>query len=172
MKKLLSALASLLLFASYTQAQTNSQWSDFLNFLGSSSNLMVATYGIVNTHTHKPGEGIALAYRLSDYVVAVTRMEYKDHRLWGSSLSLQLQVPVAIGPATIVPLAYAGIDTAWSGKGDENLNAQSIVGTGVAIRTPASWKKSKLVPRDLLVSVEKVSDEPGKNIRFGALWDF
>lgn len=136
---------------------------DFLT--SSSTNWMVVPYGIVNSKFDKFGGGIAVAYKLSEFVAPALRLDYYDGRVWMPSASLQLQAPVRImNKFELIPFAFSGLATPLSGKGNENGTAVGIFGAGAAIRIGARW--------DIIGDVEKWSGFEGLQYRMGVVFKF
>lgn len=111
--------------------------TDVFKFLGQGSNWLVAPYGILTGSGSKYdfGAGIALGYKLNDYVVPTMRLDYLDRRLWMPSASLQLQAPVTLfGKVTVIPFGFTGIAVPISGAGTGNGEVVGIFGAGGAVR--------------------------------------
>ena len=140
--------------------------SPVFQFLASSSsNWFVAPYGIATTKASKYGGGLAIGYKLSDYVAPVMRLDYLDGTLWMPSASLQLQVPFTLfGKVTTIPFTFAGIATPIAGAGTLNGSAVGIYGAGAAFRLTTKF--------DFVGDIEKWSSFPGQQIRFGVLYKF
>lgn len=171
MKNLL--LVSVLAFATLTasaQTDTNAPANPIIDspvfgFLSHGSNFMVAPYGIVNTTDGKYGGGVAVAYKINDFVAPMMRVDYYDGTVWMPSASLQLQAPITLfGKFTVVPFAFSGIGTPIAGKGKDNGTAVGIFGAGLAARVSTHF--------DLVADVEKWSGFNGQQIRFGVLYKF
>lgn len=172
MKNLL--LVSVLALATFTasaQTDTNAPVSNpiidspVFGFLSHGSNFMVAPYGIVNTTDGKYGGGVALAYKINDFVAPMMRVDYYDGTVWMPSASLQLQASITLfGKFTVVPFAFSGIGTPIAGKGKDNGTAVGIFGAGLAARVSTHF--------DLVADVEKWSGFNGQQIRFGVLYKF
>jgi hypothetical protein len=134
------------------------------NFLAQGSNFMIAPYGIVSTDG-KTGGGLAIAYKLSDFVVPTMRLDYYDHEVWMPSASLQLQAPLTLaGKLTVIPFAFSGIATAVAGRGAENGTVVGIFGAGGAVRLSTTV--------DLVADYEHWTGFKGDQIRFGVLFKF
>src|SRR5882757_3770262 len=84
-------------------------------FLGNGSNFMFAVYGIAGVDFKKFGGGVAIAYKITDFVAPVARLDYYDGNLWMPSGSLQLQVPLKFGSVKIIPFGFSGIATPVGG---------------------------------------------------------
>jgi hypothetical protein len=133
-------------------------------FLGQGSNYMIAPYGIV-TSAGKCGGGIAVGYKVSEFVVPMLRADYLDGTLFMPSASLQLQAPITLtGKFTTIPFAFAGIATPLAGKGIDNGTAVGIFGAGMAARVSTHC--------DIVFDVEKWSGFSGQQYRFGVLYKF
>lgn len=138
--------------------------SRVIEFLSAGTNYMFAPYGIITTDG-KVGGGIALAYKLSDFVVPTLRFDYLDKAVWMPSASVQLQAPLVIGGKfTVIPFAFAGIATTVAGRGADNGDPVGIFGVGAAVRVAQHW--------DLVADYEKWSGFSGDQIRFGVLYKF
>lgn len=139
--------------------------SPIFGFLSQGTNWMIAPYGIANTTAGKYGGGVALAYKLSDFVAPMMRVDYYDGTIWMPSASLQLQAPITLfGKVTVIPFAFSGIGTPLAGKGKDNGSAVGIFGAGLAARVSTKF--------DLVADVEKWSGFNGQQIRFGVLYKF
>lgn len=126
--------------------------ADFISFAttAGATNWMIAPYGIYDAGSKTGGGGIALAYKLSDFVVPTMRLDYVNREIWMPSGTLQLQAPVTFfGKVTVIPFVFGGIATPIAGKGADNGSAVGMFGTGGAIRL-----SSRL---DLVGDVEKWS---------------
>lgn len=165
---LLATILSLAAPGLLAQTATNNPIVDspIFQFLSqSSTNWFVAPYGIATTTGNKYGAGIAVGYKLSDYVAPVMRLDDIDGTLWMPSASLQLQVPIIImGKVTVIPFSFAGIATPLAGAGNLNGSAVGIFGAGAAFRLSSRF--------DVVGDVEKWSNFPGQQIRFGFLYKF
>jgi hypothetical protein len=175
MNKILTLSAIILALALPATAQTNDTSTNataliggpattLLNFLGTGSNWFAAPYGIVGTDS-KFGGGVAVGYKISEFVVPVMRLDYYDSTVWMPSASLQLQAPLTImGKFTLIPFAFAGLATPIAGKGADNGSAVGIFGAGAAVRISSRF--------DIVADVEKWSGFKGEQIRAGVLWKF
>lgn len=171
MKKILSLALILLSGVLSLNAQTtnNNVATDALNksfsFLESGSNFMVASYGITSSDFRKFGGGVAIAYKLSEYVAPVVRLDVYDHSLFMPSGSMQLQVPIAFGAKLkVIPFAFSGLATPLSGRHAGGSDLIGIFGTGAAIQISQKW--------DIIGDYERWTGGLGDQIRFGALYKF
>jgi hypothetical protein len=99
------------------------------------SNWMVAPFGIYSTTSKEWGGGLAVGYKLSEFVVPVLRLDYLAGDIWMPSANLQLQVPVTImGKFTLIPFTFAGVATTIAGGGADNGTAVGMLGIGGAVR--------------------------------------
>lgn len=143
-----------------------------IQFLGSGTNWSVGFDGIYDTGSKKGGGGILAACHLSDYVVAVmgldclaSREPKQNAEIWMPSATIQLQAPFRImNKLDVTPLAYSGITTSISGRGDKNGEAVGIVGAGASVRAFKSLS--------IFAAGEKRSGFDGQMIRGGAVWRF
>lgn len=176
MKKVTSLLAliGLLAMSAAAQEQTTNSTAiisgpaaeafDFITTAGV-SNWMVAPYGIYDSGSKEFGGGIAVAYKLSDFVVPTLRMDYLHSEIWMPSADLQLQVPLTIaGKWKAYPFVFAGIATPVSGQHDDNGTAVGMFGAGLAIRLSNRF--------DLVGDVEswQGASFSGLQYRFGILF--
>lgn len=141
--------------------------SKIIDFVGSSSNLMVAAYGIAATDFKTFGGGIALAYKLSDMIVPTIRLDYYDRELWMPSASLQLQTPIKLfNKVTMIPFAFAGVAEALGGSssGVSSGSVVGIFGVGGAIQLSSKW--------DFVMDYEKWTGFDKDQIRSGFLYKF
>lgn len=175
MKQLLILLIALACITSRAQTNINNGTNDnpfisgptvvILDFLSQGSNWMAAAYGTMNDKADKFGGGVALAYKVSDFIAPTMRLDYFDGKVWMPSASVQLQVPVTIlGKVTVIPFALTGIATPISGKGTDNGSAVGIFGAGMAVRLGSHF--------DLLADTEKWTGFDGYQFRFGGLYKF
>jgi hypothetical protein len=172
-KKMKTVLSSILLafsLAAKAQTDTNNPFTSGplvtgLTWLGSASNIMGIAYGTMNDKADKFGGGVALAYKVSDFLAPTLRLDYWDGKVWMPSASLQLQSPITIGgKLTVIPFALSGIATPIAGKGTDNGTAVGIFGAGLAVRVSAKF--------DLIADCEKWTSFDGLQYRFGALYKF
>lgn len=170
MKKLILLLATSFTLVGYSQ-NTAFLSSPIVDFL-SRSNLIVATYGIIDSTSKTGGGGIGLGYKLSDFVVPTLRFDYIGGRIWQPSGSLQLQVPVTIaGKFTVIPFIFEGIATPLTGKGNKNFDPVNIAGIGAALQLPHShWYN----PAGVIGDFERWTGAGWNNnqIRAGVYWKF
>lgn len=144
--------------------------ADAWNFITTEgvTNWMVAPFGIYSTTSKEAGGGLALGYKLSDFVVPILRIDYIGKEFWMPSANLQLQMPVTIlGKVTVVPFTFAGVATTISGGGDQNGAAVGMLGIGGALRLSSKF--------DLVGDYEIWNGGPFKTdsqIRFGVLYKF
>lgn len=105
-----------------------------LDFLSQGSNWITVAYGTMNDKATKFGGGVAIGYKVSDFVAPTLRLDYYDGRVFMPSASLQLQVPFKLlGKLTVIPFAISGIATPLTGKGGSDGSAVGIFGAGVAV---------------------------------------
>lgn len=143
-----------------------------ISFLSRGSNWMTAPYAIIGSGS-KLGAGIALGYRLSDYVVPMMRLDYMQGQLWMPSADLQLQAPFTImGKVTVIPFGFTGLATPISGAGNNNGSAVGLFGAGAAVRLDFLGSGSFWKHTDIVADVEKWSGFSGQQIRFGLLYKF
>ena len=170
---LILQLILLLGLTARAQNETNidtTAFNEVLNFLGQGSNWIVAPYGIyANSKDLKnhAGGGLAVAYKLSDFVVPALRIDYVGSEFWMPSGSLQLQLPIHPTSSTnfaIIPFTFGGIATPLSGGGSANHDAVGILGVGAAVRITAHL--------DILADVERWTAYSGQQYRFGFAWKF
>lgn len=131
-------------------------------FLGNGSNFMFAAYGIASVDFDKFGGGVAVAYKVSDFVVPTVRLDYYDGNLWMPSGSLQLQVPLKFGSVKVVPFGFTGIATPVAGHLVASGTAIGIFGMGAAVQLSSRF--------DLVADYEKWTAGLGDQIRFGVLY--
>lgn len=181
MKKIFAVLLATIGLALGLEAQTNTPpvtnapvisgpaadaWA-FITTQGA-TNWMVAPFGIYSTTSKEWGGGLALGYKLSDFVVPVMRLDYLASEIWMPSMNLQLQVPVTIlGKVTVIPFTFAGVATTVSGGGSQNGSAVGMLGVGGAVRIASHW--------DLVGDYELWNGGPfhsDNQIRFGVLFKF
>lgn len=136
-----------------------------LNFLSQGTNWSVAPYGLYDTHTKKGGVGVGAFYHVTDIFSAGMGLDYINDEIWMPSGNLQLGLPITImGKVKLTPLAYTGLSTSISGRGDRNGDAVGIFGAGGAFTV---WKDLSLG-----IAWEKRSTFEGELLRFGASWKF
>ena len=147
------------------------QATSWLSFLSSGSNFMVAPYGIFSTGPRSVGGGVAVAYKISDYIAPAMRIDYLNSSFYQGSLSAQVQYPIHFGSnITVVPFGLAGAATPFGGAGDNNLTPQGIAGVGAALRLDFLGGVGKRL--DLIADWEKWSATRGSQIRLGLLYKF
>ncbi len=179
-RKMVSLIA-LLALATSAFAQTNTNnvippppvqaFNAALTFIASSSNLMIAPYGIYSSGTHGGGAGLALAYRINDYVAPVLRFETLNHQFYQGSFSTQVGLPITIASNwTIVPFGLGGLALPIGGAGGKDGTIQGIAGIGVALRLDFLGAFGKHL--DLITDWEKWSTIPGDQYRFGFMYKF
>lgn len=174
MKKTLMVLAlAATSVAGYSQVTNvpfiSSPIYDFLQ----KSNLIVATYGIVDTTSKHVGGGVALAYKLSEFIVPTIRMDAIDGKIWQPQMNLQIQAPVTLfGKLTFIPFVFDGIATPVMGKGAQNFQPINIAGVGAAVQFPKSDKW--YVPSGAVGDFERWTGAGWNNnqIRAGVYWKF
>lgn len=144
-------------FAGYSQTNTNppaisGPAADLIQFMGKGSNWLTAVYGIRadnQASKYDWGAGIALGYRLNDYVVPTMRIDWLKNQLWMPSADLQLQAPITLfNKVTLIPFGFTGIATPIGGAGDNNGSVVGLFGAGAAIRLDflgGMFKKMDLV---------------------------
>lgn len=136
-----------------------------LDFLSQGSNYMAVAYGTMSDKADKFGGGVALGYKVNDFLAPTLRLDYYDGKVWMPSASLQLQAPITIlGKLTVIPFAISGIATPISGKGSSDGSAVGIFGAGMAVKLSSSF--------DLIGDCEKWTGFTGYQFRFGALYKF
>lgn len=174
--KIKLTLASLLLagtlFAQSTNVSPPILSSPIVDFL-SRSNLIGAVYGIYDQTSHKGGGGVALAYKMNEFVVPTLRIDYINSTIWNPSISLQLQVPITIlGKWRAIPFAFDGLATVVSGKGKRNLEAENIAGVGLAIGFKSDT--SFYVPKGIVFDYERWTGSGFNDNQFrgGVYWKF
>jgi hypothetical protein len=172
MKKLLSIIA-IVSACFFCSAQTNDTGTNapifggpitnIFNFIGSGSNFMTAAYGIVSADGEKTGGGLALAYKINDYVAPVLRVDYYDREIWMPSGSLQLQLPLTISSKVrVTPFVFAGVATPLNSETDRPV--EGIFGLGAAVGLT-----SKI---SLVADVEVWTGFESEQLRFGVLYKF
>jgi hypothetical protein len=134
-----------------------------LEFLSQGSNWMTAAYGTMNDKATKFGGGVAVGYKVNDFLAPTLRLDYYDGRIFMPSASLQLQVPIKLlGKLTVIPFAISGIATPIAGKGSSDGSAVGIFGAGAAVQLSTKF--------DLIADAEKWTGFDGYQFRFGALY--
>lgn len=173
MKKLIAVIGitiSLVMPAKAQDTNLPSGWGPavdgVLNLLSQGSNFIVAPYGIMwqSDKGNKFGGGVALAYKMSDFVVPSIRLDYLDGKVFMPSANLTLQAPITLNKFVLVPFMFTGLATPLSGRQDENGTAVGIFGIGIAARVAAHW--------DILADYEKWTGYSGNQYRFGIAYKF
>lgn len=175
MKKLLALLAvCACALTGYSQVSVNTNTSPptlegpgiiALNFLSQGTNWTIAPYGLYDTDTRKAGAGIAALYSVTPVLSAGMGLDYINHEIWMPQGDVQIGLPITImGKLTLKPLAYTGISTSISGRGERNGDAIGIFGAGMA----ATVYKNL----GIFSAWEKRSTFDGQLIRFGLSWKF
>ncbi len=132
------------------------------------SNWFAVPFATYDCTAHGFGGGVAIGYKLSDFVAPVLRFDYINSGIYSAQADMQLQVPVRIlGKIEVVPFTFAGIAAPVSGAGDENWSVVGVVGVGTAVRLHRHW--------DLVADWEHWTGGPfdsNNQIRFGVLYKF
>ena len=179
MKKIIISIVAALTLSLQLSAQTNSTppaetnlstsvtgtWNTVVDFLANGSNWLLVPFGIYSDQKPKAqfGGGVALAYKVSDYIAPTLRVDYLAGDLWMPSGTVQLQVPIHLSPTlTLYPFAFAGVGTSLSGGGNKNGEANAIAGMGAALALSKKF--------DLIFDYEKWSAFSGNQWRFGCLF--
>lgn len=133
-------------------------------FLTTGSNYIVVPYGAMQLKEDKFGGGLAIGYRLSDYVVPFLRLDEFDGNLTMPSGTIQLQLPVRIMNAvTLTPLVYSGVGTCLAGNAANNGQISGVFGAGAAVRLGTHF--------DLIGAYEKRTGiASGNFVLFGVGW--
>lgn len=157
MKRILVLTAALFLgLSALAQQATNTVWvTNYVNVEANGTNAPIFSGPLVNLwdaakmtnvitigfgemnldDTSKFGGGLAVGYRINDYLVPFVRIGYIDKNVTTVSATAQLQLPVTLfGKVTAIPLTYAGTGTSVSGKGGRNGDVVGILGAGAGIR--------------------------------------
>lgn len=171
MKKLL-ALSALVLSGFFCSAQTNTNApvitgpiTNVFNFLGQGSNFMSAAYGIVSTDGEKTGAGVALAYKINDWIAPVIRIDYYDREIWMPSGSLQFQAPITIsGKVTVTPFAFGGVATPLNQDSSNHASVEGIFGIGAAVSLGRRFS--------IVADIEKWTGFEAEQLRFGVVYKF
>lgn len=133
-------------------------------FSNTSSNWAFAPYVILREEDDEIGAGLAAAYSISDYALAVLRLDYFDGAVYVPSGSVQLQLPITIsGRFQLTPFAFTGIATLLNSGGDDG-EAIGIVGAGLGLRV------SKHI--GVVYDIEHWSNGLGLQHRAGILFKF
>lgn len=137
-----------------------------------STNWFFATGATYDVTTKTGGAWLGAAYKLSDFVVPVIRLDAINGGVFIPSGNLQLQIPVKLfGKLEVIPLAFTGIATSINNYGNSG-NAIGVFGTGAAIRLPQNDKW--YIPDDLVGDYERWTGGGfnDNQIRLGAAWKF
>jgi hypothetical protein len=181
-KKLLSCISLLALLALPALSQTNTppitnppvtvqvigQLETFLS--GAGTNLFVVPYGIYSSGEKSAGGGIALAYKLSDYVVPAFRIDYLNKEFYQGSITTQLQLPIKFSLFNLYPFGLAGASVPFSGAGGNNGTVQGVAGLGLAINFNGTGWIARHI--DLVGDWEQWSSIRGDQYRFGLVIKF
>ena len=171
-KLLLSAITGLACLCASAAVNTNTTPPTLegpgiiaLNFLTQGTNWSIAPYGLYDTHTKMGGAGLAALYSVTEVFSAGMGLDYINDEIWMPSGNVQLGLPMTImGKVKVTPLAYTGLSTSISGRGDRNGDAVGIFGAGMGagvykhLSVFAAW--------------EKRSTFEGELVRFGLSWKF
>lgn len=173
MRKLLSVILLAASCLALRADTTNLLGGPFIDGLTAATNIYTATYGIYDTTSKKAGVGVALGYKLSDFVLPVIRLDIINNGVWVPSGSLQLQAPITFnGKITIVPFGFTGIATSIATyTSSQNATVIGIFGAGGALRINSTkW----YVPSDILVDYERWTGGPfnDNQIRAGLAFHF
>jgi hypothetical protein len=138
---------------------------------GAGTNLMLVPYGIYSSGDKSAGGGIALAYKLNDYVVPAFRIDYLHKEFYQGSVTAQFQLPIHTASwLTLFPFGIAGASVPFSGAGGDNGTVQGVAGLGLAVRINGTgWIAQHL---DLIGDWEKWSAIKGDQYRFGLVIKF
>lgn len=184
-------LPILLLLALPVKAQTNQPvattnaptvsgaLSDLFTAVKDNTNLIWETHAIYAPGlSQRWGGGAGVAYQVSQYVFASTRLELIDHSLVMPVGNVGLQLPISLGSwFHATPFAYAGIGFPLSGMviggvtvpgQARSLDPIAIVGAGAAVRVYTGSK----VYVDLVVDIEKWGTIPQNEYRAGVAVHF
>ena len=133
-----------------------------LAFLAQGSNWIVAPYGIYDMTTKSAGGGVALAYKVSDFVLPTLRLDYINGDVFMPSGTVQLQMPIKVTTNIwLTPFLFGGVATAVTGSGADG-TAIGIFGLGGDIRITEHF--------GILGDWEKWSSH--EQLRFGFHWKF
>lgn len=138
-----------------------------LGFLSQGSNFLIAPYGIYSTGTKSAGGGVAVAYKVNDFVLPTIRLDYLDKNFYQGDFTTQLQYPITLSQSnlTVIPFVLGGVATPFGGAGSANTTVQGIAGLGMALRLDFLGGFGKQC--DLVADWEKWSASPGDQYRFG-----
>lgn len=144
---------------------------DAIDFVGQGSNWFAVPFGMVSTDNKQWGGGLALGYKLSDFVVPLMRIQgiedvdKHSFNIWMPSLTVQLQAPIVLfGKVTAIPLLYGGAGIPISGAGSINGDPVGILGAGLALKLSKKW--------DLVGTYEHWTNFKANQILFGPLYKF
>lgn len=133
MKKLLSILMlTVACTTGYSQTTNDSPIFGFLQ----QSNLVGVVYGIYDSTDGSVGAGMGLAYKASEFVVPVLRLDFIKGDVYIPSGNLTLQYPVTVRGLPVVPFLSGGIATALNHTDDSE--PIGIVGSGFYVELPDS----------------------------------
>jgi hypothetical protein len=168
-------IAAICLLARPASAQTN-QIPDLLpapvttavEFLSTpSTNWSVAAYGIVNTHNHDVGFGIAGFYHITENFGAVLRLDELGGVLTMPSGNFQIQKEFSLaGKFKTTMFAFTGVAIPISDENDPSV--AGIVGVGFAVDLPTTGQW--YLPNKIGFDVEKWTNVKGTQLRVGAAW--
>ena len=115
----LAAMLAVTHFSSQAQTNTNSGPYDLpqiFNFLsGVGTNLSASAYGLYDLTSKSAGGGVALDYKITPIVGAALRLDYLKGDLYVVQGTVNLEVPFKLGNFVVVPFAFAGGGTPFSG---------------------------------------------------------
>ncbi len=156
MKKLVSLIIGLALFASASFAQTNvpaTPWyKDIVKIqtIAVQTNLLVAAYpsyapNLVVDGKKKPwGAGIAALYPLTQNAFTGVRFDYLADEFFAPTVDVGLQIPIKVfNKVTVVPFAHTGLNYMASGGGAKNGDVGGILGGGFDVKI-AAFKSTSL----------------------------
>lgn len=142
MKKLILLLAvSVTTLTGYSQIDTNQVGTitgpviDWFNH----TNLAFSLGGEYDLTANRPGGYIAMAYKLSDFVLPVVRFDILTDKDWNAKVfqpqfNLQLQAPLLIANKVwVTPLQFTGVAIPLTGRGNNNLDPVFVIGAGASI---------------------------------------
>jgi len=167
--------AAVFLLARPAHSQTN-QIPDLLpapvttavEFLSTpNTNWSVAAYGIVNTHNHDVGFGVAGFYHITENFGAVLRVDELGGVLTMPSGNFQIQKEFSIaGKLKTTMFGFTGVAIPISQEDDPSV--AGIVGVGFAVNLPT--KGQWYLPNKVGFDVEKWTNVKGTQLRVGAAW--
>lgn len=179
MKKLIAVISLVAALAIPVRAQTtNVSTNSVISGPAADAWAFITTQGITNwfvvpfatydTTAKDFGGGLALGYKLSDYVAPVMRFDYIHGGAYSAQADMQLQLPVTLfNKVTLVPFGFAGVATCFAGAGSGNGEAVGVLGAGGALKLSSKW--------DVVADYEVWSGGPfhsNNQIRFGVLFKF